>query len=975
MSFKINESYNGFKLLKEQEVKEINSIARVFEHEKTGAKLLSLKNDDDNKVFSISFRTPPNDSTGLPHILEHSVLCGSRKFPMKEPFVELIKGSLQTFLNAMTFSDKTMYPIASRNEADFFNLMDVYLDAVLYPNIYNTPEILMQEGWHYHLENKDDKLKYKGVVYNEMKGAFSSPEGVLYRKIEESVLKDTIYANESGGDPEVIPDLTQEQFLEFHKKYYHPSNSYIFLYGDGDLNKELEFINDKYLKNFEKIQVDSQIVEQEPYKEQEKIEVEYSISPEDKEDDKTYISLNYVTGKSTDRELTLAMGILEYMLLETPGAPLKKALVDANLGKDIFGGFDDSIMHPVFSIVAKNSNMDKVDKFKEVVNDTLRKIVKEGLDKELIEACINIKEFKLREAEMGGAPKGLLYGITCMKSWLYDGDALTYLKYDEELKNIKSALTTDYFEKLIEKYLLNNTHSSLLVLKPKKGLAEEKAAQLQDKLDAYKASLTEEEINKIVEETHNLIKRQSSADSKEVLETIPLLSLDDINKEPEMIPQEVKEIGRTKVLHHNIFTSEIAYVNMIFDASKVEEELIPYVSILSQILGKVSTENKHYSKLANDININTGGISYSIDAYAKNDNDTILYPKFTVRAKVLSDKMSQLVELLNEVIISTKYDDSARIKELIQEIKSRVEMTIFDRGHSVAASRLASYFSPAGCYNEKVSGLHFYKFISHLERNFDAMKDEILSNIEKVADRIFNKNDLILSITGEEKEYKAFEKSISKVVDNLSDKALPDQKYSFKEVRDNEGLKTPGNVQYVAKGYNYRRLGAEYSGKMLVLKTVTSLDYLWNKVRVQGGAYGCMIRLTRSGNLIFVSYRDPNLKETMTAYDETADYMRELEISDREMRKYIIGTISELDAPLSPALKGDRGAANYIRHLSFEDMKKEREEVLSTTQNDIKELANIFEDVMRKEYYCALGNESKIDECKDVFNKFMTVFE
>ncbi|MCJ7687989.1 MAG: insulinase family protein, partial [Clostridiaceae bacterium] len=551
MKFIIGSIYHGFKLIQEKKIEELNSVTRLFKHEKSGARLLHLENDDDNKVFSIGFRTPPKSSNGLPHILEHSVLCGSKKFPTKEPFVELIKGSLNTFLNAMTFSDKTIYPLASKNEKDFFNLMDVYLDAVFYPNLYSQPEILMQEGWHYELENKEDKLNYKGVVYNEMKGAFSSPEGTLMRKIQESLFPDTSYGVESGGDPESIPDLSQEEFIGFHKKYYHPSNSYIFLYGDGDIDKQLKFISEEYLNHFDETFVDSAIMLQKPFSSMKEDVVDYPISADDDESGKTYLSMNFVSGDNINNpELHLAFEILEYLLLESAAAPLKKVLVEAELGKDVFGSFDNSILQPVFSIVVKNSNESEKERFKEIVFEALRNIVKEGIDKKLIEACINITEFKLREADLGGFPKGLYYYITSMDSWLYDKDPTMHLEYESYLSKIKSALTTDYFEKLIEKYILNNTHSSMVILNGKKGLAEKKSKELEEKLARYKASLSELEIQKIIKGTKALKERQTTPDSDEALETIPLLERSDIETVVEHLPLKEREEHGVKVLSH-----------------------------------------------------------------------------------------------------------------------------------------------------------------------------------------------------------------------------------------------------------------------------------------------------------------------------------------------------------------------------------------------------------------------------------------
>ncbi|WP_291634439.1 insulinase family protein [Clostridium sp.] len=976
MKFIIGSTYHGFKLTEEKNIEELNSVTRLFEHVKSGARLMHIENDDDNKVFSIGFRTPPKNSDGLPHILEHSVLCGSRKFPTKEPFVELIKGSLNTFLNAMTFSDKTIYPLASKNEKDFFNLMDVYLDAVFYPNIYSEPAILMQEGWHYELENKEDKLTYKGVVYNEMKGAFSSPEGCLMRKVQESLFPDTSYGVESGGDPEFIPDLTQKEFLEFHKKYYHPSNSYIFLYGDGDIDKQLQFISEGYLNDFDRIPVDSAIKLQKSFSSMEEVKIEYPISDDDDERDKTFLSMNFVSGDNISQpELHLAFEILEYLLLESAAAPLKKALIDADLGKDVFGSFDNSILQPVFSIVAKNSNESEKEKFKEVVFTTLKNLVKEGIDKKLIEACINITEFKLREADLGGFPKGLFYYITSMDSWLYDKDPTMHLEYESYLSKIKAALTTNYFENLIEKYLINNTHSSMVILNGKKGLAEQKSKAVEEKLAKYKASLSEKQIDEIVQGTKALKERQMAPDSVEVLETIPLLELSDIENKVEHLPLKEKDEQGVKVLSHNIFTNKIGYINLLFDAKKVDMELLPYVTLLSTILGRVSTKNTNYSDLSNEINIHTGGIHFTTEVYGESGDFEKYSPKLVVKTKALVPKIPKLFDLMAEIVSTTKFDEKKRLKELIQQLKSRLEMKIVDRGHMVAAGRLTSYFSPASAYIESTTGISFYKFINEIEKDFDKKSEEIIGNLKKVAELIFNKNNLIISVTGEEDIYTAFAGELPKIMNILGENKLPDAEYNFNLNKNNEGLLTSSDVQYVAKGYNFIKQGYSYSGKMLVLKTIASLDYLWNRVRVQGGAYGAFANLARSGNVVFVSYRDPNVKETLNAYDGICDYIGNFEASKREMTKYIIGTISELDSPLTPSMKGERATAFYIRGITEAQRQVERDEVLSTNAEDIKSFKPLLDDVIKGNYFCVLGNETKLKENKDIFIDLVNVFK
>ncbi|EYE89773.1 peptidase M16 [Fervidicella metallireducens AeB] len=975
MNLELNKIYHGFRLLEEKDLKEINSTARLFSHEKSGARLLYISNDDDNKVFSISFRTPPENSTGLPHILEHSVLCGSRKFPVKEPFVELVKGSLNTFLNAMTYPDKTMYPVASKNSKDFINLMDVYLDAVFYPNIYECPEILMQEGWHYEIDNKDSDIEYKGVVYNEMKGAFSSPEGILFRKIQESLFPDTTYGFESGGDPDVIPELTQEEFLNFHRTYYHPSNSYIFLYGDGDILEHLKFINEEYLDAFNKIDINSKIPEQKPIGSLKEMTVEYSISNDEEEKDKTFLSLNTVVGKATDPELYLAFEILEHMLLSTPAAPLKKALLDAGIGKDVFGVFDNSILQPVFSVVVKNSNEDRKDEFVEIVNSTLRDIVQNGLDKKLIEASINIKEFQMREANFNGYPKGLIYGIKCMDSWLYDENPYMHLQYEDTLKKIKTALTSNYFEVLIEKYLLNSSHSSLLIVKPECGLSEKKAEEVKNKLRGFKEGLSESEIEELINNTIKLRERQETPDSEEELERIPLISLEDIEKNVEGLPTEKrKELG-IDVLHHEMFTNNIAYINMYFDTTSVERELIPYVGLLSGILGKVNTETYSYQDLTKEININTGGIENKVEIFGEKGSFEIFHPKFIVKSKVLVDKLPRLLQILREITCASKFDDKKRIKEIIQETKSRIEMSIINNGNVTAVNRVYSYIAASGKYYDLVKGVAYFKFLSELERDFDKRADEICNNIERTFNSIFNINNIVIGITCDEAGYNRFRDNLEIIQKGLRTESPSYQKYDFSLEHKNDGLMTSAKVQYVAKAYNFRKLGYEYTGRLYVLKTILSYDYFWNKIRVQGGAYGCGLSFDRFGKIACSSYRDPNLIETIKVYDETYKYLQQFNVNEREMRKYIIGTISMVDTPLTPSMKGERADAYYFSKVTLEDIQKEREEILSTTPKDVNNLSGLIRDCMNQNYVCVLGNEEKIKENRDIFNELINIFQ
>lgn len=973
MSLEIGKIYHGFKLEAIKKIKEIHATANLFYHEKSGARLLFMENKDDNKVFSITFRTPPSDSTGVPHIVEHSVLCGSRKFPLREPFVELVKGSLNTYLNAMTYADKTMYPVASRNDKDFQNLMDVYLDAVFYPCMYECPEILMQEGWHYEALNTEDELTYKGVVYNEMKGAFSSPEAILDKEVLSSLFPDTTYGVESGGDPEVIPELTQEMFLDFHKKYYHPSNSYIYLYGDMDIEEKLSFINEEYLQKFEQAVIDSKIVEQKLYNGKKSFKKYYPISSNEQTEDKTFLSWNCIVGKASEAETMLALQILEHSLLRTPAAPLKKALIDAGISKDILSSFDDGILQPTFSIIATGSNGDQCDTFEKVIIETLEKLVAEGIDQELIEASVNLLEFRLRESDYGQSPKGLIYNIKLMSSWLYDEDPTMYLAYEGALQHIKAEMKHGYFEKLIQERLLNNKHVTTLILEPKQGLAEEKAKEVRDFLAEYKRKLSPAELKNLVEMTQKLEQRQTTPDAPEALSTIPLLKLSDINAKAEPLIFEERKLDDIDVLFHDIETNQIVYMNLYFSTETLPQELLPYAYLLAELLGKVSTSKRAYSDLANAINLNTGGIGFDVIAYTDADSAETYYPKFKIKAKTLVSKLPKLCELLAEIMISSEFTDKKRMRELINQLKATLEMYLLRNAQQVASGRVLSYFSAAGKYNEG-GMLSFYEFIVELDKNFEQDFDNIVEKLQSLGEYVFNKKSLLVSITLEEENYAVFVDAFATIKQGLAVKEFPKQTYNFNIAKRNEGLMTSSKIQYVVKGANFKKLGFDFTGSMKVLETILRYEYLWMKIRVQGGAYGAFTQFRRNGNMVFGSYRDPNLIETIETYNQTAAYLRTFEVDEREMTKYIIGTMSGLDTPLTAQMKGEVAADCYIRHIKQEYIQKEREEVLATRQADIRKLAELIDACMKENYLCVLGNEEKIKKHEDVFGELKNIF-
>lgn len=973
MNWKVGDVICGFCLRECREIKEINSVGYLMEHEKSGAQLLYLKNEDDNKVFSISFRTPPSDDTGVAHIVEHSVLCGSRKFPLKEPFVELVKGSLNTFLNAMTFPDKTMYPIASRNDKDFHNLMDVYLDAVFYPSMHEEREILMQEGWHYELD-ENDELIYRGVVYNEMKGALSSPESVLDQKIMESLFPDTTYGYESGGEPDAIPNLTQEAFLSFHRAYYHPSNSYIFLYGDCDIEEKLAFLDEAYLSKFSRQEVDSKVAYQPLFDVPREVCESYPISAGEEKTDKTFLSLNYIVGEAKEAETVLAMQILAHLLLKSQAAPLKKALSDAGIGKDVSGSVTDSLLQPTLSIWLSGANKEDAPQFTEVVKSTLREMVAQGIDKELIEASINLIEFKLREADFGRTPKGLIYGINVMNSWLYDESPFIYLEYEEALRNIKTALHTDYFERLINERILRNSHETMVALVPEAGLAERKAGELREKLARYKETLSAEQLEQIREDAKKLALRQETPDSPEALATIPLLAREDLNAVEPILPCAEKTECGVKVLHHAIPTNKITYLTMYFNASVLAQEDLLYGYLLVELLGKVDTEKYSYESLANRINLETGGIGYDLLAYAVEDGSREYDPRLRVKGKVLTEKIGRLTELMAEILTTSRFDDAKRMKELIGRIRENLSMYLLKSGHSIAMERALSYVSAVAQYNA-CGIVPLFDFVDHLDKNFDTQKELLAEKLRTVAKQLFRKAGLVVSVTTDEEDYATFRAAWQVLDRSLADAVYPTAQYHYSFDKKNEGLMTAGKVQYVVKGANFRALGYEYTGSLKVVETILKYDYLWNKIRVQGGAYGALAQFRRNGNMILGSYRDPNLAETVAVFDATGDYLADFVVDEREMTKYIIGTMSGLETPLTPTMKGDAAAECYLRGITYDDLQRERTAILNTTQEDIHQAGELIRKAMAENCLCVVGSEEKIRENEAMFGSIASLMK
>lgn len=957
-----------YEILDEHRVEDVQSDGFILRHKKSGARIAILSNNDDNKVFYIGFKTPPEDETGVPHIIEHTTLCGSKKFPVKDPFIELAKGSLNTFLNAMTYPDKTVYPVASCNDQDFKNLMDVYLDAVFNPNITKYEEIFKQEGWHYELTGKDDELKINGVVYNEMKGAYSSPDEVLSSQIYRSLFPDNTYSKDSGGNPEYIPKLTYEAYLNFYHKYYHPSNSYIYLYGDMDVVERLEWLDKEYLSLYDYKKVNSEINKQPAFDEIKNVETQYSITMDDSQENKTYLSYNRVVGDSLDEMLYQAFDVLDYALVSSPGAPVKQALIDAGIGDDVYGSYDAGILQPVFSFVAKNANASQADEFESIIENTLKEVVKTGINKEALLAGINSSEFKFREADFGQFPKGLLFGLNCLDSWLFDDmKPFIHLECLGTFAKLRKAVDTDYFEKLIQEYLLDNTHGSSVTVKPKRGLGNEREEALAKELSDYKASLSDEEIKKLIEDTEHLKKYQEEPSSDEDLRKLPMLTRADMKKNAMPFSNIEDELLDVKVVRHDIESNGIDYISFLFDVGDFAQSELGYLGFFTNALGLVSTERYSYTDLANATNIYTGGISTGTASHPDiKDRNNFVF-KFEVKLKVLEKNLDKALELMEQMLLSSDFTDTKRLGELVAQIKARLQANLSSSGHLVAAMRSMSSFSRYALYQDELKGIAFYRSICRIEKELSESPKSVSDKLAAIAKKLFARNRMLISFTGNNEAYCNAKPSLEKVIAGFDKMSAVGNQAEVHFNTAKEAFIDASQIQYVAKTGDFICEGYEYTGALRLLRIILSYDYLWINVRVKGGAYGCMNTFLRSGESYFVSYRDPNLSDTLDVYDRIPEYIKSFSPDERDMTKYIIGTFSALDTPMNPEAKGSRSLSAYLEGITYEQIQKERNEILNAQPEDIRRLADLVEAVLKKDSICVIGNENMIKESAGLF--------
>lgn len=964
------EEVTSYEIIEKREIKDIDSVAYLCRHKKTGARVALLSNDDDNKVFYIGFRTTPKDSTGVAHILEHSVLCGSREFPIKDPFIELAKGSLNTFLNAMTYPDRTVYPVASCNDKDFQNLMHVYLDAVFYPNIYGNEAIFRQEGWHYELDEAG-KLSYNGVVYNEMKGAFSSPDSVLYREISTALYPDTTYGWESGGDPAFIPDLTYEQFLEFHRTYYHPSNSYIYLYGDMDMAEKLQFIDEHYLSSFDALEVDSRVSAQEPFACPARRVRQFPISQGEDADENTYLAWCQSVGDNLDRELYVAFQILDFVLCTVPGAPLKKALIDKGIGKDVFSIYDYDLRQPYFGVVAKGTSLAREAEFRATILETLGGIVENGFDRKALLAAINHFEFRYREADFGSFPKGLMYGLQALGSWVYDDNApFIHIEANETYARLRARVEEGYFEELVKKYLLDNPHAAMVVLEPREGLAGEQEAKLAEALAETRKGMSQEEIAGIHNMMDALNAFREDVDSPEDLAKIPLLNREDMKREAAPLINEERSLAGCPALYHEVFTNGIGYLRLMFTVKDIPAEYFPYIGILQNVFCHVDTAHYTYGELSNEINLATGEIGVTYNSYGKVENPKQCTFTLEVYTKALYDKLPRALELMEELMLTSDFSDGKRLKEILAENNSRYREYVLEAGNSVALNRALSYGDARYALNDALTGIGQYRLASGLEKDFEADRELLTKRLEGLCRMIFRPENLRVDFTGDRKAFEGLEPAIAALKAKLYTCEVEKGSFLPEVSRKNEGFMTAGQVQYVCRAGNFLNKGLPYKGALRVLQVMMGYEYLWTNIRVKGGAYGCMCAFGRTGECFFVSYRDPNLSQTIDVYEAAADFIGSYDANERTLTQYIIGTFSQLDMPLTAAGKGRRSREAYMRGITMEMIQKERDEVIDVTAEDIRGLAAYIRAFMEDNFLCVVGSEQKI---KAEADKFMNI--
>lgn len=951
----------NYKLLEEKYLENEQSKALVYEHNTTKAKVFVMLNDDNNKTFGIGFRTPPNDDTGVCHILEHCVLNGSKKYRTREPFMDLVKGSLSTFLNAMTYPDKTIYPVASRNDKDFKNLTDVYLDAVFNPRVLEDEKIFSQEGWRYNLENEE--LTYKGVVYNEMKGAMSGFERQVLANIEKELFPNSTYGYNSGGDPYKIPELKYDDFLKYYADYYHPSNSYIFLYGDMDHEAYLEYIHNDYLSNYEYRKVDSELKYQEKFTES-KDTTSYLNTVKETNLDESYISYSVVLGDATDSKNRIIANVLGSALISNESSTLRQNLLQSGILDVILSGSSTNL-EATFSLIAKNINPKNKDKFVQIIEEELKNIVKNGIDADLIQTELNNYKFDIRE-KGNYATKGVVYFINAFDAWLYDKSPIESIDIFGDIEYVEKNLSNGIFEKFINDNILENTHKIIITHEPKQNLNKEKDEKVNNFLKEKLASLSDEQKESLIQRRIEMEEFQNRENTEEEKATIPMLSKEDVDANLERIDRQIENRNGYTLVKHDLPTSGIDYLRLVFDINHItDKEEIMYLSLLTYAFSMFDSKNFNYSDLNKEIYLNTGGIDFSISQITKYPNKEITRKLF-VSTKVFSENIKNATKTLLEVTKNTKFNNENRLKELISLVNADFEIKMFQGAHVLMMNRAISNISEAAYYKQFVKGIDFYLFMKKLK---DQDLSFTLSKLEEVYNKVFNKNNLIIDVTSDFTNVNELEESITEIANNFETKELDNGHFEFEIKQKKEAFKTSSDVNYVSYGST---LAGEYDSKMVVLNNLVSTEFLYSEIRAKSGAYGAgMATFENSNTFATYSYRDPNIAKTLETYNNIPSYLENLNISEKDLLPFIIGAVGNLNSPKTEKQKSKNDLLLFISGKPYEVIEEKVKNALEIDVKTLKSYSKILEETLKNGSISVLGSSEKIEENQEIFDEII----
>lgn len=954
-------SSEAFELLWEETVPEVKGKAFFFRHRRNGAQVLSIENDDENKVFGITFRTPPADGTGAPHILEHAVLCGSRKYPVKEPFVELLKGSLKTFLNAMTYPDKTCYPVASQNLRDLRNLTDVYLDAVFYPLI--TPQTLQQEGWHYEVDGPEGSLRIVGVVYNEMKGSYSSPDRLLAQYSQESLFPVVPYGLDSGGHPSQIPHLTYEAFRLFHRRYYHPSNGRVFFYGD-DRTQERLCLLDEYLKDFDPLDPASEIPLQPRFSEPVRLVRAYDPGQAATSSRTAMVTVNWLLPETLDPNLYFAATVLAHILIGTPASPLRKALIDSGLGEDLAGvGLENELRQMYLSTGLKGTSEQDATKIEELILETLESLSREGISPKTVEASLNTVEFRLRENNTGSYPRGLALMLRALSTWLYDGDPLAPLRFEAPFSAMKKrAAEGGYFEAFIREWFLENPHRTTLTLRPEPGLFAREEAAEKERLSRIRAGFDADRLRQIQEEARRLREMQEAPDPPEALASIPTLKLSDLPRENRKTPCETEDLAGSTVLFHEIFTSGIVYLDLGMDLHVLDADLLPYIPLFGRALLEMGTDKEDFVSLLQRIGRTTGGIhptTFVTPICGKPQAAARLF----LRGKAMADRAGDLLEILRDLLLSVRLDDQERFRQMVLEEKAGLEANVVPAGHGFVGVRLGARFHEAGWVAEQTGGISYLFFLRRLAEDVDRDWPKVLEALDRIRRTLVAREGLLCNVTADLADWKRFRPGLQALLEDLPSRPAPPSRWEAKAKDISEGLAVPSQVNFVGKAANLYSLGYLYHGSALAITRYLRTTWLWEKIRVQGGAYGGFCSFERrSGVFSFLSYRDPNLLATLRIFDDAGRFLTENEPGEQNLVRSIIGAIGELDAHELPDAKGFSSMARYLAGDSDEERQRMREELLSSQSGDFRAFGGFLDALRNQGKVVLMGSREVLEE-------------